>query len=102
MRRGLVRTVKVYGLTLALSVGLAVALSAPLAAVAPSAHATWTARLDVLRGGKAARNNSGAVVLDRGRRPRQLADDQGRRIANAGQIFHTTALGSNHTSVPPS
>ena len=36
MRRGLVKTAKVLGLTLALSVALA--------AVAPTAHAEWTPR----------------------------------------------------------
>jgi uncharacterized protein YkwD len=91
MRRGLVKTFKVFGLTLALSV--------VLAAVAPSARATWTPRLDMLRWMNSARSNYGSVVLDRGWRLRQLADDHSRRMANAGQIFHTTSLGSKLTFV---
>ncbi len=91
MRRGLVKTVKVFGLTLALSV--------VLAAVAPSAHATWTPRLDMLRWMNNARSSSGSVVLDRGWRLRQLADDHSRQMANAGQIYHTTSLGSKLTFV---
>lgn len=91
MRRGLVKTLEVFGLTLALSVALA--------AVAPSAHATWTPRLDMLQWMNAARSNNGSVVLDRGWRLRQLADDHSRQMANAGQIFHTTSLGSKLTFV---
>src|SRR3990170_2222035 len=91
MRRGLVKTVKVFGLTIALSV--------VLAAVAPSAHATWTPRLDMLRWMNNARSNYGSVVLDRGWRLRQLADDHSRLMGNAGRIFHTTSLGSKLTFV---
>ena len=91
MRRGLVKTVKVFGLTLALSV--------VLAAVAPSARATWTPRLDMLRWMNSARSNHGAVVLDRGWRLRLLADDHSRQMARAGQIFHTVSLGAKLTSV---
>jgi uncharacterized protein YkwD len=91
MRRGLVKTFKVFGLTLALSV--------VLAALAPSARAIWTPRLDMLRWMNSARSNYGAVVLDRGWRLGRLANDHSRRMATAGQIFHTSSLGSKLTFV---
>jgi uncharacterized protein YkwD len=91
MRRGLVKTIKVFGLTLAISV--------LLGAVAPSARATWTPRLDMLGWMNTARSDHGAVVLDRGWRLRQLADDHSRQMADAGQIFHTASLGSKLTFV---
>ena len=56
MRRGLVRTVKVLGFTLALTV--------VLSAVAPSARAAWTPRRDMLGWMNNARSVHGAVVLD--------------------------------------
>jgi uncharacterized protein YkwD len=86
MRRGLVRAVKVLGLTLALSV--------VLGAVAPSAHATWTPRLDMLRWMNTARSDRGSVVLDPGWRLRRLANEHSRQMANAGRIFHTGSLSS--------
>jgi uncharacterized protein YkwD len=86
MRRGLVRAVKVLGLTLALSV--------VLGAVAPSAHATWTPRLDMLRWMNTARSDRGSVVLDPGWRLRRLANEHSRQMADAGRIFHTGSLSS--------
>ena len=86
MSRGLVRAVKVLGLTLALSVALG--------AVAPTAHAVWTPRRDMLSWMNSARSNHGAVGLDRVWAIRQLADDHSRDMAVAGRIFHTTALSS--------
>ena len=50
MRRGLVRTAKVLGFTLALTV--------VLSAVAPSARATWTPRRDMLGWMNNARNQA--------------------------------------------
>ncbi len=91
MRRGLVKAVKVFGITLALSVALA--------AVAPSAHAIWTPRLDMLRWMNSARSNNGSVVLDRGWRLREMADAHSKQMANAGRIFHTVSLGSKLTFV---
>ena len=91
MRRGLVRAVKVLGLTLALSV--------VLGAVAPSAHATWTPRLDMLRWMNTARSDRGSVVLDPGWRLRRLANEHSRHMANAGRIFHTGSLSSKLTFV---
>jgi len=91
MRVGLVKATKVLGLTLALSV--------VLGAVAPSAHATWTPRRDMLGWMNTARSNRGVVVLDRGWRLRELADDHSRQMANAGRIFHTASLGSKLTFV---
>lgn len=91
MRRGLVRTFQVLGLTLALSV--------VLAAVAPSAHATWTPRRDMLRWVNTARSNHGTVVLDMGWRLRAMADEHSRHMAHAGEIFHTASLGSKLTFV---
>jgi uncharacterized protein YkwD len=91
MRRGLVRTAKVLGLTLALSV--------VLGAVAPSARATWTPRRDMLGWMNDARSDRGARLLDRGWRLRELADQHSRQMANAGRIFHTAYLGSKLTFV---
>lgn len=91
MRVGLVKTGKVLGLTLALSI--------VLGAVAPSAHATWTPRRDMLGWMNTARSNHGSVVLDRGWRLREMADDHSRQMANAGRIFHTVSLGSKLTFV---
>jgi uncharacterized protein YkwD len=91
MRVGLVKATKVLGLTLALSV--------VLGAVAPSAHAIWTPRRDMLGWMNTARSNRGTVALDRGWRLRELADDHSRQMANAGRIFHTASLGSKLTFV---
>jgi len=91
MRRGLVKTAKVLGLTLAVSV--------VLGAVAPSAHAAWTPRREMLGWMNTARSNHGSVVLDRGWRLREMADEHSKQMANAGQIFHTVSLGSKLTFV---
>jgi uncharacterized protein YkwD len=91
MRRGLVRAVKVLGLTLAISI--------VLGAVAPSAHATWTPRLDMLGWMNTARSNRGSVVLDPGWRLRKLANAHSRQMADAGRIFHTGSLSSKLTFV---
>jgi uncharacterized protein YkwD len=91
MRRGLVRTAKVLGLTLALSV--------VLGAVAPSARATWTPRRDMLGWMNDARNDRGARDLDRGWRLRRMADEHSRQMATEGRIFHTASLGSKLTFV---
>ena len=91
MRRGLVKTIKVLGLTLALSV--------VLGAVAPSAQATWTPRLDMLGWVNTARSYRGAVSLDPGWRLRRMANEHSRQMANAGRIFHTASLGSKLTFV---
>jgi uncharacterized protein YkwD len=91
MRRGLVRTTKVLGFTLALTV--------VLSAVAPSARATWTPRRDMLGWMNNARSVQGAVVLDRGWRLRTMADEHSRQMADAGRIFHTTSLSSRLTFV---
>ena len=86
MRRGLVKAVKVLGFTLALSV--------MLGAVAPSARATWTPRRDMLGWMNTARSNYGSVALYRGHRLREMADEHSKKMASAGQIFHTASLGS--------
>jgi uncharacterized protein YkwD len=86
MRRGLVKAVKVLGFTLALSV--------MLGAVAPSARAAWTPRRDMLGWMNTARNNHGSIALYRGHRLREMADEHSKKMANAGQIFHTASLGS--------
>ncbi len=91
MRRGLVKTFKVLGLTLALSV--------LLGAVAPSAHATWTPRRDMLGWMNTARSNRGAVSLDPRWRLRRMANEHSQQMANAGRIFHTVSLGSKLTFV---
>ena len=86
MRVGLVKAGKVLGLTLALSV--------VLGAVAPAAHARWTPRADMLTWMNSSRNIHGAVDLYRVRSLREMADDHSRQMANAGRIFHTVSLGS--------
>jgi uncharacterized protein YkwD len=91
MRRGLVGAVKVLGLTLALTV--------VLGAVAPSARATWTPRRDMLGWMNVARSERGQIVLDRGWRLRAMADEHSRQMATAGRIFHTDSLGSRLTFV---
>jgi uncharacterized protein YkwD len=91
MRRGLVRAVKVLGLTLALTV--------VFGALAPSARAAWTPRRDMLGWMNNARSDRGQVVLDRGWRLRAMADEHSRQMASAGRIFHTVSLGSKLTSV---
>jgi uncharacterized protein YkwD len=91
MRRGLVGTVKVLGLTLVLSV--------VLGAIAPSARADWTPRRDMLGWMNDARNDRGARDLERGWRLRSMADEHSRQMATAGRIFHTASLGSKLTFV---
>jgi uncharacterized protein YkwD len=91
MRRGLVRITMILGLTLALTV--------VLGAVAPSARADWTPRRDMLGWMNAARSRHGQVLLSRGWRLRELADDHSRQMANAGRIFHTDSLGSRLRAV---
>jgi uncharacterized protein YkwD len=91
MRAGLVRITKVLGLTLAITV--------VLGALAPSARATWTPRRDMLSWMNSARSGYGAVVLDRGWRIRELADAHSRQMATAGRIFHSNSLGSRLTFV---
>ncbi len=91
MRAGLVRITKVLGLTLAITVALG--------ALAPSARATWTPRRDMLGWMNTARTGHGAVVLDRGWRIRELADAHSRQMADAGRIFHSGSLGSRLTFV---
>lgn len=86
MSRGLVKALKVLGLTLALSV--------VLGALAPAAHAAWTPRRDMLSWMNTARNNHGAVDLSRAWVIRQVADDHSQDMAAAGRIFHTTSLSS--------
>jgi uncharacterized protein YkwD len=86
MRRGLVRITAILGLTLALTV--------VLGAVAPSARSAWTPRLDMLGWMNAARSARGEVALYQGWRLRAMADDHSRRMAEAGRIFHTDSLGS--------
>ena len=91
MRRGLVRITTILGLTLALTV--------VLGAIAPSARGNWTPRRDMLDWMNAARNRHGEVLLYRGWRLRELADDHSRQMANAGRIFHTESLGSRLRTV---
>jgi uncharacterized protein YkwD len=91
MSRGLVKAVKVLGLTLALSV--------VLGAVAPTAHAAWTPRREMLSWMNSARSNHGAAGLSRVWVIRQLADDHSRDMAAEGRIFHTTALSSKLRAV---
>ena len=85
MRRGLVRITTILGLTLAITLALG--------ALAPSARGTWTPRRNMLEWMNAARTVRGEVALDRGWRLRVLADEHSRRMANAGRIFHTRSLG---------
>ena len=84
MRRGLVRAAKVLGLTLALSV--------VLAAVAPSAHAGWAPRRDMLRWMNSARTSRDLGHLYMGWRLRMLANDHSREMAGQGRIYHSTPL----------
>ena len=84
MRRGLVRAVEVLGLTLALSI--------VLAAVAPTAQATWHPRAEMLSWMNKARDRQGAVELDSVRRLRDLANLHSRQMAYEGRIFHTEQL----------
>lgn len=84
MRRGLVRAAKVLGLTLALSV--------VLAAVAPSAQARWTPRYDMLRWMNGARADRGLVHLHMGPRLLNLANRHSRQMAGQGRIYHSTPL----------
>ena len=84
MRRGLVKTIKVLGLTLALSVALA--------AVAPTAHAEWTPRLDMLRWMNSARNSQNRSHLDMTWRLRKLANQHSQQMAAQGRIFHSESL----------
>jgi uncharacterized protein YkwD len=86
MRRGLVRAAKLLGLTLALSV--------VLAAVAPSAHAEWTPRLDMVRWMNSARNDRGLVHLDMTWRLRKLANHHSQAMAGEGRIFHSSLEGT--------
>jgi uncharacterized protein YkwD len=91
MRRGLVGTVKVLGLTLALTV--------VFGAFAPSARAAWTPRRNMIGWMNTARSHHGQVPLDSGWRLRAMADEHSRQMASAGRIFHTASLGSKLTSL---
>jgi uncharacterized protein YkwD len=84
MRRGLVRAAKVLGLTLALSV--------VLAAVAPSAHAKWTPRFNMLGWMNQARSGRDLRQLEMGWRLRKLANAHSRQMAGEGRIFHSDPL----------
>ena len=84
MSRGLVKAVTVLGLTLAISV--------VLAALAPSAQAGWAPRRDMLRWMNGARQNHGAAPLDRVWVLRHMADEHSRERARAGRIYHTSDL----------
>jgi uncharacterized protein YkwD len=84
MSRGLVKTAQVLGLTLAISV--------VLAALAPSAQAGWAPRRDMLRWMNAARQNHGAAALDRVWVLRHMADEHSRDMARDGRIYHTEDL----------
>jgi uncharacterized protein YkwD len=84
MGRGLVKTAQVLGLTLALSV--------VLGALAPEAIAGWAPRRDMLTWMNGARNNHGAVDLDRVWVLRRMADEHSKDMAREGRIFHTTNL----------
>jgi uncharacterized protein YkwD len=84
MRRGLVKAAKVLGLTLALSVALA--------AVAPTAHAKWTPRFNMLDWMNSARRGHDAGQLQMGWRLRELADAHSRHMAGQGRIFHSDPL----------
>jgi uncharacterized protein YkwD len=85
MSRGLVKTARVLGLTLAISV--------VFAALAPSAQAGWAPRRDMLRWMNAARQNHGAVALDRVWVLRHMADEHSMDMAREGRIYHTSDLG---------
>lgn len=84
MSRGLVKAATVLGLTLALSV--------LLGALAPAAYAEWAPRRDFATWMNAARDNHRAVALDRVYALRKLADEHSRDMARAGRIFHTRNL----------
>jgi len=84
MSRRLVKTAKVLGLTLAISV--------LLAALAPAAQAGWAPRRDMHRWMNGARTDHGAVALDRVWVLRQMADEHSEDMAREGRIFHTTNL----------
>jgi uncharacterized protein YkwD len=84
MRRGLVKAAKVLGLTVALSVALA--------AVAPTAQAEWTPRLDMLRWMNSARDNRDVSRLDMTWRLRRLANRHSHEMAEEGRIFHSASL----------
>jgi uncharacterized protein YkwD len=86
MRRGLVRAVAVLGLTLALSV--------ILGALAPVARAGWAPRRDFAAWMNAARAERGAAALDRVYVLRKMADRHSEEMARAGRIFHTSNLAS--------
>ena len=86
MSRGLVKTAQVLGLTLALSV--------VLGALAPQAVAGWAPRREMNSWMNGARSNHGAVALDRVWVLRQMADEHSRDMARAGRIYHTTNLGT--------
>ncbi|HEX5937758.1 MAG TPA: CAP domain-containing protein [Actinomycetota bacterium] len=91
MSRGLVRAAKVLGLTLALSV--------VLAALAPSAHADWTPRLNMLRWMNSARNDRDLARLDMTWELRKLANAHSKEMAGAGRIFHSASLGTTLRTV---
>jgi uncharacterized protein YkwD len=86
MRRGLVKAATVVGLTLALSV--------VLGALAPAAQAGWAPRRDFLTWMNGARANHSARQLDRVYALRKMADQHSREMAAAGRIFHTSNLGT--------
>jgi uncharacterized protein YkwD len=91
MSRGLVRTAQVLGLTLALSV--------VLGALAPEAVAGWAPRRDMLSLMNGARSNHGSVALNRVWVLRQMADEHSKDMAREGRIFHTTNLGTRLRAV---
>jgi uncharacterized protein YkwD len=86
MRRGLVKTATVLGLTLALSV--------VLGALAPAARAEWAPRRDFLTWMNGARANHSARALERVYVLRKMADQHSREMAAQGRIFHTSNLGT--------
>jgi len=85
MSRGLLRTTVVVALTLT--------IFGALGSPAPG-QGTWTPRRDMIRWINAARSDRGLVVLDRGWRLRELADEHSRQMALAGYIFHSESLGT--------
>lgn len=90
MSRGLVKTATVLGLTLALSVLLG-ALAPAARAVGPRREfATWM---------NAARTDRGAATLHRVYALRDMADAHSREMARAGRIFHTSNLSTKLRSV---
>lgn len=86
MSRGLVKTAQVLGLTLALSI--------VLTALAPQAVAGWAPRRDMHSLMNGARSNHGASALDRVWVLRHMADQHSKEMAQAGRIYHTANLGS--------